>query len=214
MVVILLGPPGAGKGTHAGPLSAKLKVPHISTGDLFRENIRNQTPLGKVARNYMDKGNLVPDEIVLNMLFERTCGADCQNGYILDGVPRTLAQARTLELHLKDHLLVALNFQISDAALIERIGGRIACKTCGRPYHKKYDPPRIETLCDHCGGEIYQRDDDREEIVRKRLEVYRAQTEPLIAYYAQTGSFLCQIDSHRSKAEVFQDVLNVLPVMA
>lgn len=215
VVVILLGPPGAGKGTHAGPLSKGLGIPHISTGDLFRENIRAQTPLGDEAKGYIDKGHLVPDELVLDMLFSRVESADCKEGYILDGFPRTIAQAKALDQRLgnKAHILV-LNFQLSDEVIIERITGRLVCKTCSKPYHKRFDQPKIELTCDVCNGTLIQRDDDKEEIVRKRLEVYRAQTEPLIQYYAKQKDVLKEIDSQKEKAQVFQDVLEAIPPFA
>lgn len=208
LVTVLLGPPGAGKGTHAGPLSKGFGIPHISTGDLFRENIRLKTPLGNEAKGYIDKGHLVPDELVLDMLFSRVERSDCKEGYILDGFPRTLAQAKALDQRLKGkaHVLV-LNFQLSDEAIIERITGRLVCKDCGKPYHKKFDPPQKGLICDVCSASLIQRDDDKEEIVRKRLEVYRAQTEPLIQYYTNQKDVLKQIDSQKEKAQVFQDVL-------
>lgn len=214
LVIILMGPPGAGKGTHAAPLSQTLQVPHISTGDLFRENIRSQTALGKEAKTYIDKGNLVPDELVLSMLFERVTAPDCKAGYILDGFPRTIKQAEVLDERLKEtNQVLVLNFNISDAIIIERVAGRIACKACGRPYHKKFDPPQNESICDSCGGPLYQREDDQEGIIRKRLDVYRAQTEPLIAYYGKQKGVLKEIYSQKEKAQVFQDVLESLPAL-
>lgn len=213
LVVVLLGPPGAGKGTHAGPLSKGLGIPHVSTGDLFRENIRAQTPLGNQAKSYIDKGHLVPDELVLDMLFSRVERSDCKEGYILDGFPRTLAQAKALDqrLKLKAHVVV-LNFYLPDAVIIERITGRVVCKDCAKPYHKKFDPPKNESVCDICSGQLIQRGDDNEEIVRKRLEVYRAQTEPLIQYYAKQKDVLREIDSEKEKAQVFRDVLEAIPI--
>ncbi len=215
LVVILMGPPGAGKGTHAVPLSQQLGIPHISTGDLFRENIRAQTSLGNKAKKYMDKGQLVPDELVLDMLFDRVSHPDCKGGYILDGFPRTLAQAKVLDQRLAEqHQVVVLNFNLSDPMIIERVTGRIACKNCGRPYHKRFDPPKQESVCDQCHGKLIQRDDDREEIIRKRLEVYRIQTEPLIQYYAQQKGALKEIDSRGAKEQVFQQVLDSLPPLS
>ncbi len=212
LVVILMGPPGAGKGTHAAPLSEHLGLPHISTGDLFREHIRNQTSLGQQAKSYMDKGHLVPDSLVLDMLFNRVSKEDCKAGYLLDGFPRTLAQAKNLDDRLKNqHAVIALNFKIDDESVIERISGRIACKDCGRPYHKTFDPPKDLKICDHCGGPLYQRDDDKEEIIRQRLEVYRSQTQPLIEYYAKKNNTLREIDSENTKEKVFQDILEALP---
>jgi len=212
LVILLMGPPGAGKGTHAGPLSQHLSLPHISTGDLFRENIRNQTPLGKKAKEYIDKGLLGPDELVLDMLFCRIAKDDCKNGYILDGFPRTLAQAKALDQRLKkSHRVLAVNFHLDDATIIERISGRIVCKECGSPYHTKHNPPQKEMVCDACTGQLYQRDDDKEEIVRKRLEVYREQTAPLIKHYSAQKGVLKQIDSKNEKGQVFNDVLEALP---
>ncbi len=215
LVVILMGPPGAGKGTHAGPLSGQLGLPHISTGDLFRENIRNQTPLGKKAKEYMDQGQLVPDELVLDMLFDRISRDDCKQGYILDGFPRTLAQAKALDARLNSrNRVVALNFELPDSAIVERITGRIVCKDCGRPFHKNFDPPPEDGSCNVCGGVLYQRDDDKEEVVLKRLEVYHAQTQPVIDYFAEKKGVLHPIDSRNGKEQVFHDVLEALPVPA
>ncbi len=209
LVIILLGPPGAGKGTHAGPLSESLGIPHISTGDIFRENIRNRTPLGLEAKNYTDQGRLVPDELVLKVLFDRVARADCQNGYILDGFPRTIPQAVELDLHLSLHRVIVMNFNLPDEVIIERVTGRIACKSCGRPHHKKFDPPQIPGLCNGCKGPLIQRDDDREEIIRKRLEIYHEQTQPLIAHYARQKDVLHNIDSQQEKSQVFADVLRI-----
>ena len=212
LVVILMGPPGAGKGTHAAPLSLRFGLPHISTGDLFREHIRTNTPLGVEAKNYTDKGNLVPDQLVLDMLFSRVGKEDCKNGYILDGFPRTIEQAKALDRRLAgQNRVIALHLNLPDASIIERVAGRIACKGCGRPFHKKFDPPTVEMICDGCGGPLYQRDDDKEEVIRKRLEVYRAQTAPLIEYYAKQPQVLREIDSQNEKGRVFQDVLEALP---
>lgn len=211
LVLILMGPPGAGKGTHASPLSEQLGIPHISTGDLFREHIRNKTPLGLEAKSYIDAGKLGPDHLVLDMLFDRVQKEDCKLGYILDGFPRTVAQAEIFDRRLGGQVqLVILNFNIPDEFLIERIVGRIGCKSCGRPFHLKFAPPLSAGLCDSCGGALYQRDDDRAEIVRKRLEVYHAQTEPVISYYREQ-SLVHEIDGNRSKDQVFQEVLGAIP---
>lgn len=211
LAVLLLGPPGAGKGTHAGPLSCTLSIPHISTGDLFRENIRNQTPVGLKAKFYINQGCLVPDEIVLEMLFTRIAGKDCLQGYILDGFPRTVAQAEALDQRLGDtHQLIALHFYIEDALLMERITGRIACRQCGKPFHKRYAPPQQANICDHCHGSLYQRDDDKEEILQRRLEVYRRETEPLIEYYANKAGCLREIDAQNGKERVFAAILESL----
>lgn len=210
-VVILLGPPGAGKGTHAAPLSEHLSLPHISTGDLFRENIRNNTPLGQKVKTFMDQGKLVPDELVLDMLFNRMQASDCAQGCILDGFPRTVPQAVALDAKLgKNTKIIALNFNVPDSVLIERISGRLVCKDCKKPYHKTFDPPKQPNVCDACGGTLITRDDDRESIVRKRLEVYHAESQPLIDYYAKKKDVLREIDSQNSKDEVFRDVLLAL----
>lgn len=212
VAIILMGPPGAGKGTHAGPLSAYLGIPHISTGDLFRENIRKETPIGKKAKTFMDAGRLVPDEVVLEMLFDRIQKSDCRNGIILDGFPRTVPQAKSLDETLgKTHRFIALNFNVPDDFLVERITGRIACKQCGKPFHKKYDPPKQEGVCDACGGALYQRDDDKEDVLRRRLEVYRNETAPLIHYYGNKKDVLREIDSQNSKEQVFHDVIEAVP---
>ena len=163
----------------------------------------------------MDQGQLVPDELVLDMLFDRVSKEDCRSGYILDGFPRTIAQAKALDQRLNGRSqVIALNFNVEDASIIERVTGRIACKQCGRPFHKTFDPPKKEGACDGCNGALYQRDDDKEEIIRKRLEVYRAQTQPLIDYYAKQKDVLRDIDSTKSKEQVFQEVLEALPVAA
>ncbi len=210
LVVILMGPPGAGKGTHAVPLKEHLHLPHISTGDLFRENMRNKTPLGLKVKEFMDSGNLVPDELVFDMLFERLAKEDCKNGVLLDGFPRTVAQAKKFDARLGQYHIVALYFSIADELLIERIVGRIMCKQCGRPYHIHFDPPKKSGVCDQCNGSLYQRDDDKEEIIRKRLEVYYRETHPVIEYYAEKKDSFRQIDSSGSKEAIFQEVLNAL----
>jgi len=210
-IVILLGPPGAGKGTHASPLSEQLSLPHISTGDLFRENIRNNTELGQKVKLFMDQGKLVPDDLVLDMLFDRMSAPDCARGCILDGFPRTLAQAKALDEKLdKKTRVIALNFNVPDSVLIERISGRMVCKDCKKPYHKRFDPPRQANVCDACGGTLITRDDDQESIVRKRLEVYHAESQPLIEYYAKKKDVLHEIDSQNSKEQVFREVMVAL----
>ncbi len=214
LVVILIGPPGAGKGTHAGPLSEQFHLPHISTGDLFRENIRSQTSLGQKAKEFIDNGKLVPDELVLDMLFARISQADCKSGYILDGFPRTLSQAKALDAKLgANNQLIALNFDVPDSAIVERITGRFMCKQCGRPYHKTFDPPPESNHCGTCDGDLYQRDDDKAEVVTKRLEVYHQQTEPVLTYFSQKKGVLREIDGLTSKEQVYQQVLSALPAL-
>lgn len=210
-IIVLLGPPGAGKGTHASSLSQILKIPHISTGDLFRKHIRNQTHLGVWAKGYIDQGQLVPDELVLKMLFLRIESGDCKEGFILDGFPRTLPQGEAL--HSKFHQtneIIALHFMIPDWHLIERITGRIVCKECSAPYHRKNNPPKMSHVCDHCFGTLYQREDDREEVLQRRLEVYWKQTEPLIAFYSKQENTLRVIRAELSREEVFEAALKEL----
>ena len=211
LVVILTGPPGSGKGTHATPLSLELKIPHISSGDLFRDNIRNQTPLGVQVKSYLDKGTLVPDQPVIDMLFSRISRPDCKRGYILDGFPRTITQAKALDIHLNSKArVVVLNFELDDQTIIERIIGRIACKDCGSPYHKKFHPPQKELVCDLCSGPLIQRKDDCEEIVRRRLEVYRSETQPLLCYYANQNGIMHKINSKMVKSQVFNNSVEAI----
>ncbi len=213
LVVILMGPPGSGKGTHALPLSERLQIPHISTGDLFRDNIRKETPLGKLAKSYMNQGNLVPDEVVLGMLFARIEQPDCKKGYILDGFPRTIAQAKALDEKIrKTCQLAVVNLQISDSLLIERISGRVSCKSCARCFHTKYNPPKNPSKCDSCEGTLYQRDDDKAEVLTKRLEVYHEQTGPLVAYYQKTSGVLREVDASQPKEIVLQAVVEAANV--
>lgn len=207
LVLIFLGPPGAGKGTHALPLSQKLKIPHISTGALFREHIKSQSPLGKIAKQYMNQGKLLPDELALKAVFERTSYPDCCRGYLLDGFPRTVAQAEELKPHLENCHLIAFFFDVPDSILIERITGRLVCKQCACSYHKIYDPPKQQEICDTCQGGLYVREDDREEVLRNRLEIYRRETAPLIDFYAED---LVKIDGKQTKSQVFQEVLSKL----
>ncbi len=195
MRIIFLGPPGSGKGTYSSRLSPLLGIPHISTGDLFREHIKNETELGKKAKEYIDKGQLVPDEITIEMLKKRIEEKDCENGFILDGYPRTLNQAKALDEITKIDIVINLN--IPEEVLIKKIAARRICRNCGDIYNLadikfgnvRMPPmlPKKEGICDKCGGELYQRDDDREEVVRERLVVYRKQTEPLIKYYREKG---------------------------
>lgn len=207
-VVILLGPPGAGKGTQAARLGATLSLPHVSTGDLFRENLKHGTPLGRQAREYMDSGRLVPDALVLEMLFDRVGRPDCKAGYLLDGFPRTIAQAEALEQRLvpRHPRVVVLNLQVPDAQLLERITGRRSCKACGHIHHVQHSPPRKPGLCDKCGGELVQRSDDSAEVFGKRLSVYRAQTQPLESFYSTRG-LLVNLDGARAPEAVYADLV-------
>ena len=210
--IVLLGPPGVGKGTQAKILSEQTGLAHISSGDLFRENLKNQTELGKLAQTYMTKGELVPDDVTIAMIRERLSRPDCQAGAILDGFPRTPAQADALETMLKDfngHVDV-VPFVTADAnVLIERLGGRWTCRANGHIFSEKSNPPKIDKVCDFDGSELYQRDDDKEETVKRRIEVYFDQTSPLIAYYRDHGK-LVEIDGTRSIDQVTQDLLTAV----
>lgn len=213
-IVILLGPPGSGKGTHAGPLSEHLGLPHISTGDLFRDQIRNHTELGQKVKVFLDQGKLVPDDLVIDMLFERMKSPDSLNGCILDGFPRTVAQAQALDEKIsKKARLIVLNLNVPDSVLIERITGRLICNDCKKPYHKRFAPPRQANICDECGGRLSTRDDDQAHIVRKRLEVYHSESRPLINYYAKKKGVLREIDGQNSKDQVFKDVVAALDLV-
>jgi adenylate kinase len=206
-VVILLGPPGAGKGTQAARLSSALGLPHIATGDLFRENREKGTALGRRAQEFMDKGNLVPDELVLEMLFDRVARKDCSQGYLLDGFPRTLPQAEALEKRLsKDASVQVCSLAVPEAVLLERITGRRTCKSCGNVHHVKNAPPRVEGRCDRCGGALIQRPDDTETVFRERLAVYARQTRPLESFYRARG-LLAEVAADRDVEHVFEALL-------
>jgi adenylate kinase len=208
-VVILLGPPGAGKGTQAARLSRELALPHISTGDLFRENRAKGTPLGLKVQEFMDSGRLVPDELVLDMLFDRVSRPDCGEGYLLDGFPRTLPQAEALERRLGSSASVqAINLAVADAALLERMTGRRTCEKCGNIHHVKHAPPKVAGLCDKCGGTLVQRSDDTAATVQKRLTVYHDQTAPLEQFYKGRG-VLDEVDGSLSPDAVFQSLKQV-----
>jgi adenylate kinase len=212
MNIVFLGPPGAGKGTQAKILIERYGIPQISTGDMLREHRAKGTELGKKAQEYMDKGQLVPDEIILGMVKERLSQPDCQKGFILDGFPRTVAQAEALDKLLSEmgrKLDFALALIVPDDLLVERLTGRRTCKNCGMMYHIKYKPPKVEGKCDVCGGELYQRPDDNEETVRNRLKVYHEQTAPLIEYYKNKG-ILREIDGSKSIEEITQQIISIL----
>lgn len=211
LVVIMLGPPGSGKGTQAVELSKDLKLPHISTGDLFRENISKNTELGKLAKGYMDQGKLVPDEVVLNMLKDRVSRSDSSNGYILDGFPRTIPQADAFGQMLSSNTkLVVLDLQVPDEVLVKRTVGRRTCKGCGQIYNIYFSPPNQENVCDKCGSELTQRSDDREDVVQERLKVYHAQTKPLIEYYEKKG-VIHHVDGTQSPEKVNKALREALP---
>ena len=204
MKLILLGAPGAGKGTQAEILSAKLGIPTISTGNILRAAIKDQTPIGMEAKSYMDAGKLVPDSVIIGIVAQRLEQPDCQAGFILDGVPRTIGQAQALDAAgiTFDHVL---SIEISDEEIVERMAGRRVCQSCGAPYHVKAKPPKQEGVCDSCGGPLVQRDDDKPETVHHRLEVYHAETEPLKGYYAEKG-ILSPVDN-QSTIEATTDVI-------
>lgn len=203
-VVILLGPPGSGKGTQAVRLTKELGIPHISTGDLFRENVSKDTELGQRAKTYMNAGKLVPDEVVLDMLFDRVSRPDSANGYLLDGFPRTISQAEALEKHLGPNTeLIVLELDVPDEIIVKRAEGRLTCKSCGTIYNRYFSPPAKEGVCDKCSGELYQRPDDKLEVVQERLRVYHDQTQPLVEYYTRKG-VLRQVDGTQPPDEVFK----------
>jgi adenylate kinase len=205
-VVILFGPPGAGKGTQASRLSGALALPHVSTGDLLRENRARGTALGRKAQTFMDAGQLVPDDVVLDMLFERVSRADCSGGYLLDGFPRTVAQAEALAQRLAPNDRVSvLDLRVPDDVLLARITGRRSCKSCGSVYHVRTAAPRLAGRCDKCEGELVQRTDDSPEVFGKRLAVYRQQTQPLESWYASRG-LLTHVDGDRAPDVVFEEL--------
>ena len=214
MKIIMLGAPGAGKGTQAIRIAEKLGIPHISTGDIFRANIKNNTPLGQKAKSYMDQGLLVPDELTCDLVTDRIVKEDCRGGYILDGFPRTIPQAEALDKALEKlgtSIDFAIDVDVPDEAIVSRMGGRRACTGCGATYHVVFNPPKTEGVCDHCGEKLILRDDDRPETVQKRLDVYHAQTQPLISYYDAKG-ILRTVDGTQKMDDVFAGIMAVLGV--
>ena len=212
MKIVMLGAPGAGKGTQAKKIAGKYRVPHISTGDIFRANIKGGTKLGMEAKGYMDKGQLVPDEITIGMLMDRIQETDCERGYVLDGFPRTIPQAESLSQALgrrNERIDYAIDVDVPDEAIISRMAGRRACLSCGATYHVVYNPPKKEGICDVCGGELILRDDDKPETVLNRLNVYHDQTKPLIDYYMKED-VLHKVDGTRSLDEVFDGIVEIL----
>lgn len=210
--IILLGPPGAGKGTQAANIVEAYKIPHISTGDIFRKNLKENTPLGLKAKEFMDKGLLVPDELVVDLVKDRLLEKDCEEGFMLDGFPRTVFQAEALEKELgsmKIELDAVLNIEVDQDLLLQRITGRRICKSCGATYHVSFNPAKKEGVCDLCEGELYQRADDVEETVSKRLQVYNEQTQPLIEYYKGRG-LLVDINGQQDIDRVFEDIKKAL----
>ena len=212
MKIIMLGAPGAGKGTQADKICAKYNIPHISTGDIFRANIKNNTELGQKAKSYMDKGELVPDELVVDLVVDRIKADDCTNGYVLDGFPRTIPQAEALDAALaaiNDKVDYAINVEVPDENIINRMSGRRACVACGATYHIVHIPTKVEGVCDKCGAELILRDDDKPETVKKRLDVYHQQTQPLIDYY-KNAEVLAEVDGTQPMDAVFQGIVEIL----
>ena len=212
MKIIMLGAPGAGKGTQAKMIASKYGIPHISTGDIFRANIKNGTELGAKAKQYMDKGELVPDELVVDLIMDRFKEDDAKNGYVLDGFPRTIPQAEALDKALSaagEDIDFAINVEVPDENIINRMSGRRACVGCGATYHIKYNAPKLEGICDTCGKELILRDDDKPETVKNRLEVYHNQTQPLIDYYEKKGK-LKEVDGTVDMNDVFNAITDIL----
>lgn len=212
MKIIMLGAPGAGKGTQAKKIAAKYGIPHISTGDIFRANIKNGTELGKKAKKFMDEGQLVPDELTCDLVVDRIGQADCKEGYILDGFPRTIPQAEALTNALEKlgtAMDFAINVDVPDEVIVTRMGGRRACLGCGATYHIVYAAPAKENVCDTCGGELVLRNDDKPETVGKRLKVYHDQTQPLIDYYEKAG-ILKTVDGTKDLGDVFKEIEGIL----
>ncbi len=212
MKIIMLGAPGAGKGTQAKRIAEKYGIPHISTGDIFRANIKGGTELGMKAKAFMDQGQLVPDEITIGMLLDRIHEADCVNGYVLDGFPRTIPQAESLTKALAEMgeaIDYAINVDVPDSAIVSRMGGRRACVNCGATYHVEFNAPKQEGVCDVCGEKLILREDDKPETVQNRLTVYHEQTQPLIDYYQKAG-VLAEVDGTQDMDQVFTDIVSVL----
>ncbi len=212
MNIILMGPPGAGKGTQAKKIIADFNIPHISTGDMFRAAIKAGTPLGVLAASYINQGFLVPDEVTIGLVKERLAEPDCANGYLLDGFPRTIPQAEALEALTKEinrPITMVIDISADKDALIRRISGRRVCKTCAAPYHVEFSPSKVDNVCDACGGELMQRKDDTVEVLNERLDAYETQTKPLIAFY-QERHLLKSVDGLQDIEDVFQDISHLL----
>ena len=212
MKMLMLGAPGAGKGTQAQMIADKYKVPHISTGDIFRANIKNGTELGMEAKKYMDQGLLVPDELTVKILLDRVAKEDCKDGYVLDGFPRTIPQAEVLDKALAERgesIDYAVDVDVPDENIVKRMSGRRACLSCGATFHLEHVPPKEEGICDRCGKELVLRDDDKEETVLNRLKVYHDQTQPLIQFYKDKG-VMQAVDGTKSMQEVFDAIVAIL----
>jgi adenylate kinase len=214
LVIILLGPPGSGKGTQAKQLAQDCQLPHISTGDLFRENISQGTELGKKVKGVIQAGMLVSDQLVLDMLFERVSKSDCQKGYLLDGFPRTIPQAEALSKALAGNCrMMALCLDVPDDVIVKRSAGRLLCKQCGAIYNRDRSPPKQEGVCDQCGGEVYQRPDDAPAVVQERLKVYHEQTEPLVRYYDERG-LLTVFNGDQPPSAVYEELKRYIDSLA
>ena len=212
MKIIMLGAPGAGKGTQAKMIAEKYQIPHISTGDIFRANIKNGTELGKEAKKYMDQGQLVPDELTVKILLDRVANDDCKNGYVLDGFPRTIPQALVLDkalTELGEKIDYAIDVEVPDENIVKRMSGRRACLACGATYHIEHIPPKTEGICDVCGQELVLREDDKPETVLNRLQVYHKQTQPLIDFYTEKG-VMKAVDGTMEMKEVFSAIVSIL----
>lgn len=212
MKIIMLGAPGAGKGTQAKMIADKYSIPHISTGDIFRANIKNGTELGKKAKEYMDQGKLVPDELTVDLVIDRVGQEDCKNGYVLDGFPRTIPQAECLSETLAKmgtEIDYAINVEVPDENIVNRMSGRRACVSCGATYHIVHIPTKVEGICDRCGSELILRDDDKPETVTNRLTIYHEQTQPLIDYY-KGKDILVEVDGTQDMKDVFADITKIL----
>ena len=212
MKIVMLGAPGAGKGTQAKMIAEKYTIPHISTGDIFRANIKEGTPLGLEAKSYMDQGKLVPDELTVKILLDRVAKDDCKNGYVLDGFPRTIPQANVLKEALakqNDKIDFAINVDVPDENIVRRMSGRRACVTCGATYHIEHVPPKAEGICDKCGSALILRDDDKPDTVLNRLKVYHDQTQPLIDFYNNEG-ILKEVDGTIDVKDVFESITKIL----
>ena len=212
MKIIMLGAPGAGKGTQAKMIAEKYQIPHISTGDIFRANIKNGTELGMEAKKYMDQGQLVPDELTVKILLDRVANDDCKNGYVLDGFPRTIPQALVLDkalTELGEKIDYAIDVEVPDGNIVKRMSGRRACLACGATYHIEHIPPKTEGICDVCGQELVLREDDKPETVLNRLQVYHKQTQPLIDFYTEKG-VMKAVDGTMEMKEVFSAIVSIL----
>ncbi|HEY83899.1 MAG TPA: adenylate kinase [Chloroflexi bacterium] len=210
--LMFLGAPGSGKGTQAKILGERFNLKHVASGDLFRENLKNETELGKLAKSYMERGDLVPDDVTIAMLKDRLSRPDVQTGFMLDGFPRTIAQAEALGVMMAEmerHIAAVLYLNVPDDVIVERLSGRLICRNCQNPFHLTFNPPGKEGICDVCGGELYQRDDDKPETVRSRLKIYHIQTKPLVDYYSEKGA-LVEIDGAGGFSEITERLIEAV----